>query len=51
MLMQCKDIERYEPLRAALYARVSSEQQAQAGTVDSQIAAILARAAGETVSV
>src|SRR3954463_5599434 len=42
----------YNPcIRAALYARVSSEQQAQAGTIDSQVAAILIRAAEETVSI
>jgi site-specific DNA recombinase len=51
MLIQCNTIEQYHPLRAALYARVSSEQQAQAGTIDSQIAAILTRAAEETVSI
>ncbi|MCE3239401.1 MAG: hypothetical protein K0R24_2382 [Gammaproteobacteria bacterium] len=27
-------------IRVALYARVSSEQQAQSGTIDSQIAAL-----------
>jgi site-specific DNA recombinase len=31
-------------IRAALYARVSSEQQAQAGTIESQIAAVKERA-------
>jgi site-specific DNA recombinase len=39
------------PIRAALYARVSSEQQAQAGTIDSQVAAILQRAAQDAVAI
>ncbi|MGA8612638.1 MAG: recombinase family protein, partial [Xanthobacteraceae bacterium] len=39
------------PVRAALYARVSSEQQAQAGTIDSQVAAILQRAARDGVAI
>jgi site-specific DNA recombinase len=39
------------PVRAALYARVSSEQQAQAGTVDSQIAAIVGRVAEDQLTI
>ena len=34
---------RVGPVRAALYARVSSEQQAEAGTIDSQVEALRAR--------
>ena len=37
--------------RAALYARVSSEQQAQAGTIDSQLAAIRQRIAQDGLSI
>jgi site-specific DNA recombinase len=44
-------IEHNQPVRAALYARVSSEQQAQAGTIDSQIQAIVARAAEEQLTI
>jgi site-specific DNA recombinase len=35
------------PVRAALYARVSSDQQAERQTIDSQVAALLARAAAD----
>jgi site-specific DNA recombinase len=35
------------PIRAALYARVSSDQQAERHTIDSQVAALLARAAAD----
>jgi len=35
------------PVRAALYARVSSDQQAERHTIDSQVAALLARAAAD----
>jgi site-specific DNA recombinase len=38
-------------LRAALYARVSSEQQAQAGTIDSQVAAIRGRAGQDGLTI
>ena len=38
-------------IRAALYARVSSEQQAQAGTIQSQVAAIVERAAGDGLTI
>jgi site-specific DNA recombinase len=43
-MLQCNTINNNHSVRAALYARVSSEQQAQAGTIDSQVAAILDRA-------
>lgn len=33
------------PIRAAIYARVSSDQQAERHTIDSQVEALLARAA------
>ena len=39
------------PVRAAVCAHVSSEQQAQAGTIDSQVAAILQRAARDGVAI
>ena len=35
------------PVRAAIYARVSSDQQAECHTIDSQVAALLARAAAD----
>ena len=35
------------PIRAAIYARVSSDQQAERHTIDSQVAALLARAAAD----
>ena len=35
------------PIRAALYARVSSDQQAERHTIASQVAALLARAAAD----
>jgi site-specific DNA recombinase len=38
-------------IRAALYARVSSEQQAQAGTIDSQVAAIRERAGEDALKI
>jgi site-specific DNA recombinase len=46
-MLQCNTITNNHSdraIRAALYARVSSEQQAQAGTIDSQVAAIVQRA-------
>jgi site-specific DNA recombinase len=48
-MLQCNPYD--HPIRAALYARVSSEQQAQAGTIDSQVAAIVARAAEEALTI
>lgn len=38
-------------MRVALYARVSSEKQAQAGTIESQVAAVLERAVQDQVSI
>jgi site-specific DNA recombinase len=35
------------PIRAAIYARVSSDQQAERQTIDSQVEALLARAAAD----
>ena len=35
------------PIRAAIYARVSSEQQAERHTIDSQVEALLAHAAAD----
>src|SRR6266545_1023268 len=42
-VLQCNSITNNHSIRVALYARVSSEQQAQAGTIDSQVAAIMQR--------
>lgn len=50
-MLQCKTITNNQPVRAALYARVSSEQQAQAGTIDSQVAAIMGRAREDGVAI
>ena len=38
-------------MRVALYARVSSQQQAQDGTIDSQVQSILGRVAADGLSV
>ena len=38
-------------LRAALYARVSSEQQAQAGTIESQVSAVVERALADGLTI
>jgi site-specific DNA recombinase len=38
-------------IRSALYARVSSEQQAQAGTIESQVAAVVQRAEQDGVTI
>jgi site-specific DNA recombinase len=43
-MLQCDTTINSHCGRTALYARVSSEQQAQAGTIDSQVAAVLQRA-------
>jgi len=50
-VIQCNMITSSQSVRAALYARVSSEQQAQAGTIQSQIEAVVQRAAqdGSTI--
>ena len=50
-MVQCNTSISNHSVRAALYARVSSEQQAQAGTVDSQLAAIVQRAAQDGLSI
>jgi site-specific DNA recombinase len=47
MQQQAPDQPRMRPVRAALYARVSSEQQAQRHTIDSQVHDLLARAAAD----
>ncbi len=44
-MLHCNSIRDNQSIRAALYARVSSEQQAQAGTIHSQIQAVVERAA------
>jgi site-specific DNA recombinase len=50
-MLQCKTIESNSSVRAALYARVSSEQQATAGTIQSQVDALLARAAQDQLTI
>lgn len=40
-------VRQVAPIRAAIYARVSSDQQAERHTIDSQVAAVLARAAAD----
>jgi len=50
-MLQCDAVNNNPCTRAALYARVSSEQQAQAGTVDSQVAAIAQRAAQDGLTI
>jgi len=50
-MLQCDSIKSNGPVRAALYARVSSDHQAAAGTIDSQIAALVARAQQDGLSV
>src|SRR5437588_3020312 len=50
-MLQCNTITSDHSIRAALYARVSSEQQAQAGTIESQVAAVLERAGQEGVTI
>jgi site-specific DNA recombinase len=44
-MLQCNTIKYNSSVRAALYARVSTDHQAQGGTIQSQIDALLARAA------
>ena len=46
-MLQGNCIKNNNCVRAALYARVSSEQQAAAGTIDSQIEAVAARMAAD----
>ena len=50
-MLQCNSIKSDCSVRAALYARVSSEQQAAAGTIQSQIDALLARAAADQLTI
>ena len=50
-MLQCNIIESDSSVRAALYARVSSDQQATAGTIQSQIDALLARAAQDQLTI
>jgi site-specific DNA recombinase len=50
-MLQCNSIKSDCSVRAALYARVSSEQQANAGTIQSQIDALLARAAEDQLTI
>ncbi|HWA28086.1 MAG TPA: recombinase family protein [Lacunisphaera sp.] len=50
-MLQCNTIHSNNTIRAALYARVSSEQQANAGTIQSQIDALLARATQDQVTI
>jgi site-specific DNA recombinase len=49
MLPHC--VSNNGPVRAAMYARVSSDKQAQAGTIDSQIAAIMERIRTDGLSI
>jgi site-specific DNA recombinase len=50
-MLQCNSIASSHSVRAALYARVSSEQQAASGTIKSQIDALLARAAHDGLAI
>ena len=50
-MLQCNTIHSNSSVRAALYARVSSDQQANAGTIQSQIDALLARAAQDQLNI
>jgi len=50
-MSQYNTITSNKAVRAALYARVSSERQAQAGTIDSQLAAIMERAREDGVTI
>src|SRR5580704_3167611 len=49
--MQGDSIENNPSFRAAFYARVSSDQQAESGTIGSQVAALERRAAGDQVRI
>jgi len=49
--MQFKSIGNKQSIRAAFYARVSSDQQAQDGTIESQVAALEERAAADQVKI
>ena len=50
-MLQCNSTESNSFVHAALYARVSSDQQANAGTIQSQIDALLARAAQDQLTI
>jgi len=50
-MLQCNAIESNSSIRAALYARVSSDHQANAGTIQSQIDVLLARAAQDQLTI
>src|SRR5436309_8971706 len=50
-MLQCNSIQSSDSVRAALYARVSSDQQAAAGTILSQIDALLARARADGLGI
>jgi len=50
-MLQCNDTNNDQSVRAGLYARVSSDKQAQAGTIDSQIAAIVERARRDGIEI
>jgi site-specific DNA recombinase len=50
-MLQRNTIKSNSCVRAALYARVSSDHQANAGTIGSQIDAVLARAARDQVTI
>src|SRR5271170_6330994 len=49
--MQCNSIENNQSCRAAFYARVSTDQQADSGTIGSQVAALEQRAAADQVKI
>src|ERR1700733_11979896 len=49
--MQYNSIENNQSIRAAFYARVSSDRQAESGTIDSQVAALEQRAAADQVKI
>ena len=50
-MLQCNTIKSNGYVRAAFYARVSSDKQANAGTIQSQIDALLARAAQDALAI
>jgi site-specific DNA recombinase len=50
-MLHCNSIRDNQSIRAALYARVSSEQQAQAGTIHSQIQAVVERAGKDGLAI
>ena len=50
-MLQSDYIKSNDSIRVALYARVSSQQQAQDRTIDSQVQALLQRIAGDGLSV